>query len=98
MFSQIYYLLRSKVDGSYLAAHLQQSSGSGYLLMFREDFEALSYLNKHGADVRDRFTVESIPGSQLKNLIQRWDFSGVGIVVDPLIPTIEFLSKVKYLS
>ena len=61
--------------------------------MFREDFEALSYLNAHGANVRDRFTVESVPGSQLKNLIQRWNFSGVGMVVDPLIPTIEFLSR-----
>jgi hypothetical protein len=94
MFSQIYYVIRSRADGSYLAAHPNSSSNpadTGYLLMFRENFEALSYLNTHGASVADRFTVESVPGSQLKNLLKRWGFVGMGMVIDPLIPSIEFL-------
>lgn len=96
MFSQVYYLVRSKADGRYLVAHphadAKQSETSGYLLMFRENFEALSYLNTHGPSIAQQFAVESIPGSQLKNLLQRWGFNGVGIVQDPLLPKIEFLS------
>ncbi len=95
MFSQIYYLVRSKADGRYLAAHPDRDSkgaNSGYLLLFNEDFEALSYLNTHGANVVDRFGVESVPGTQLKNLLQRWGFAGVGIIRDPLLPSIEFFS------
>jgi hypothetical protein len=60
--------------------------------MFREHFEALSYLNTHGSGVADRFAVESLPGTQLAGLIKRWGFAGVGIVQDPLLPRIEFLS------
>jgi hypothetical protein len=92
MFSEIYYLVRSKTDGSYLAAHPKTSGGPGYLLMFRERFDALSYLNTHGAGVQDKFGVESIAGSQLKGLLQRWGFAGVGIVQEPLLPKIEFLT------
>lgn len=97
MFSQIHYLIRSKVDGSYLAARPKLSnpdvkSQAGYLLMFLENFDALSYLNKYASDVGDRFAVESITGSQLKSLLDRWGFNGVGIVQDPLLPKIEFLS------
>ncbi len=100
MFSEIYYLIRSRVDGSYLAAHPKPSnpdanqakSQAGYLLMFKENFDALSYLNKYATHVRDRFTVESITGSQLKNILNRWGFNGVGIVQDPLLPKIEFSS------
>lgn len=66
--------------------------GGGYLLMFSEHFDALTYLNTHGVDVADRFAVESISGTQIKSLIQRWGFKGVGIVQDPLVPTVEFLS------
>ncbi len=99
MFSQIYYLVRSKADGQYLAAHphanpdgnpTQQQS---YLLMFREHYEALSYLNTHARDVVDRFAIESISGSQLETLLQRWNFSGVGMVQDPLLPKVKFLSR-----
>jgi len=32
--------------------------------MFREHFDALSYLNTHGSDLADRFGVESVPGSR----------------------------------
>ena len=94
MFSQIHYVIRSTADGRYLAAHpeinSEKANPAGYLLIFPQDFEALSYLNTHGADVANRFAVESVPGSQLKNLLKRWGFAGVGVVRDPLLPTIEF--------
>lgn len=96
MFSQVYYVIRSKADGRYLTAHpdsITASNDPGYLLMFRENFEALSYLNTHGADVAQRFAIESVPGSQLKSLLKRWGFVGVGVVQDPLLPQIEFLSQ-----
>lgn len=99
MYSQIYYLLRSKVDGSYVAAHPDRTEASepaadpGYLLLFREQFDALSYLNKYGTDVRDRFAVESLPGSQLSSILTRWGFTGVAMVEDPLLPKVEFLTK-----
>lgn len=91
MFSEVYYLVRSKTDGRYLAA-LANREDLGYLLLFRENFDALSYLNTHAAFVANRFSVESVPGSQIGGLLKRWGFSGVGIVSDPLIPKIEFLS------
>lgn len=94
MFSEVYHVIRSKADGSYIAAHPRtgEQPGPSYLLIFREHFEALSYLNTHGADVSDRFAVESVPGSQLINLVKRWGFTGLGLVQDPLIPRVEFLS------
>ena len=95
MFSQIYYLILSRTDGRYLAAQLHaetEQGGAGYLLMFHERYDALSYLNTHGADVVERFAIETVVGSQLKNLLQRWGYTGVGIVQDPLVPKIEFLS------
>jgi hypothetical protein len=99
MLSQIYYLIRSRVDGSYLAAYPkgntapeQRTEQEGYLLIFREHFDALSYLNKFAKDVSDRFAVESMPGTQLKGLLNRWGFKGVGVVQDPLLPNVEFLS------
>ncbi|NES21689.1 MAG: hypothetical protein F6K41_22855 [Symploca sp. SIO3E6] len=91
----IYYLILSRTDGRYLAAQINaetKQGGAGYLLMFQESYDALSYLNTHGADVAERFTVETVVGSQLKNLLQRWGYTGVGIVQDPLVPKIEFLS------
>lgn len=97
MFSQVYYLIRSRADGQYLVAHpnttAESAKKSGYLLMFREHFDALSYLNTHGWDVAERFAVESVPGTQLEGLLKRWSFTGVGIVQDPLLPKIEFLSQ-----
>ncbi|WP_017315934.1 hypothetical protein [Mastigocladopsis repens] len=90
MFSQVYYLVRSKADGRYLAAR-PNSEANGYLLLFGENFDALSYLNTHAAFVANRFSIESVPGSQIGDLLKRWGFSGVGIVSDPLIPKIEFL-------
>ncbi|MFY7803509.1 MAG: hypothetical protein ACOVQ7_08790 [Limnoraphis robusta] len=91
MYSQIYYLLRSKIDGQYVTARPNPDSVQGFLLIFSEDFEALSYLNKHARDVADRFSVESISGSQLKAILQRWGFTGVGMVKDSTGPRIEFM-------
>ena len=96
MFSQTYYLILSRSDGRYLVAKPNTGTpytGAGYLLMFREHFDALSYLNTHAASVADRFTVESATGTQIKNLLKRWGYSGVGVVQDPLVPQIEFLSE-----
>jgi len=91
MYSDIFYLIRSKLDGKYLVAHPKTKEGMGYLILFKEHFDALSYLNKYAEDVRDRFSVESLPSSQLKTLVKRWEFEGVGIVQDPLLPRKEFL-------
>jgi hypothetical protein len=94
MFTQTHYLIRSKQDGRYLVAHPRSGGDEtmGYLLMFREHFDALSYLNTHGGDIADRFGVESVSGTQLKGLLQRWGFQGLGMVEDPLVPQIQFLS------
>ena len=100
MLSQIHYLIRSKRDGQYLVARLRPNESSprekqqtepGYLLLFKERFDALSYLNTHAAGLVEQFAVESLPGPQLGGLLKRWGFAGVGIVQDPLLPRIEFL-------
>ena len=85
---QVYYLIRSKADGSYLLAH--PNPDSAYLLIFREHFDALGYLNTHAWDIAAQFAVESVPSTQVGNLLKRWGFSGVGIVQDPLFPKIDF--------
>ncbi|AFY35162.1 hypothetical protein [Calothrix sp. PCC 7507] len=90
MLSEVYYLLRSKSDGRYLTAR-PNAEASGYLLLFPEDFDAMSYLNTHAAEVAHRFAVESISGTQVVSLLKRWGFSGVGIVTDPLLPKVNFL-------
>jgi hypothetical protein len=100
MHSQTYYLVRSKQDGSYLVARPNSGNQTqpatqppGYLLVFSEHYDALSYLNTHGAAVADRFGVESVPSHQLEGLLTRWGFAGIGIVQDPLIPRVEFLTR-----
>ncbi len=95
MLSQLHYIIRSKTDGKYLVARINKGEDEApvsYLLVFPENFEALSYLNTHSSEVSDRFIVESISGTQLKAILQRWGFQGIGLVKDPLIPRIEFLS------
>jgi len=100
MSSSSYYLLRSRSDGSYLAArpHADQPSeprqSVRYLLLFRQDYEALSYLNAHARDMTDRFAVESVTHHQIINILQRWDFTGIALVQDPLVPRVEFLTRV----
>lgn len=51
----------------------------------------MSYLNTHAGGLTQHFTIETISREQLASEIQRWGFSGVGIVRDPLVPDIEFL-------
>jgi len=58
--------------------------------MFREHFDALSYLNTHGSDLADRFGVNLFPAAASRGLLKRWGFTGVGIVQDPLLPKIGF--------
>jgi len=59
--------------------------------MFPEHFDALSYLNNPRLRPGRSFGVESVPGSQVGGLL-KLGFTGVGIVQDPLLPKIEFLS------
>jgi hypothetical protein len=96
MLSQIHYLVRSQQDGRYLSANLPAQDGNqalsqAYLLVFQENFEARSYLNKYAGDLSDRFAVESLTGPQLRQVLDRWGFAGIALVQDPLIPTIEFM-------
>ena len=96
MLSQVHYLIRSKLDGQYLSARFPRGKSEAevnYLLLFKEHFDALSYLNTHAADVADRFAVESLAPIQLKGVLQRWGFKGIGLVRDPLEPSIEFLAS-----
>jgi hypothetical protein len=94
MFNQIYYLIRSKKDGKYLVAKIdhQPRGESSYLLVFKENFEALSYLNAHAPEYGPQFSLESVNNAQLQGIIKRWGFTGVGMVEDPLLPTIKFLA------
>jgi hypothetical protein len=92
MYSQVYYLLRSQQDGRHLAARPDgPESERTFLLVFAADHEALSYLSTHAPEVRDRFSVESIPAYQIKGLLNRWGFSGIGVVSDPFVPKVDFL-------
>jgi hypothetical protein len=98
MLSELFYLLRSRTDGQYLVARPRGNPPDappepGFLLMFKEHADALSYLNRHGAMVADRFAVETISGTQLSNLLKRWGFEGVGVVEDPLLPRVDFLQR-----
>lgn len=92
MFAQVYYLLRAKADGRYLSAHPHPDTTQAYILLFSEQFEALSYLNKYAADLASEFAVESITGSQMKGILQRWGFGGIAFVEDPLLPKVEFMT------
>ncbi|WP_016951535.1 hypothetical protein [Anabaena sp. PCC 7108] len=93
MLSENYYIVRSQTNGRYLTAH-PKPDASVYLLLFKENFDALSYLNTHAGELANRFAVESLPGTQIKNLLKRWGFSGVGIVKDTLLPNVEFLENI----
>jgi len=105
MLGQTYYLLRSKRDGQYLAARPRPPESEptgdtaapatvkGFLILFSADYDALSYVNHHAAPIADQFSVESVTGNQLKLLLSRWGYQGIGLVKDPLTPTVEFLSQ-----
>jgi hypothetical protein len=91
MLADRYAVIRSSQDGKYVTARPRQPEEQ-FVLLFREDYEARSYLNAHAGELRDRFQVESLTTSNLKDLLSRWGFQGVGIVTDALIPTIDFLT------
>ena len=99
--SPIYYLLRSRADGRYLAARLRSPDPAvppigpqtGFLLVFSADYDALSYLSAHAPDLSDQFAVETITPSNLKPLLSRWNFQGLGMVRDPRLPDIEFFNR-----
>ncbi|MEM8613701.1 MAG: hypothetical protein AAGF93_16880 [Cyanobacteria bacterium P01_H01_bin.105] len=93
MLTQSYYLLRSTHDGQYLAAKPRNQESKGFLMLFNADYEALSYVNQHAAEVANRFAVEAISGQQLKQMMERWGYDGVGVVNDPLVPDIDFLRR-----
>lgn len=94
MYSSVYYLLRSKQDGRHLAARPDgPDSDRTFLLVFAIDHEALSYLSTHAPEVRDRFAVESLPAYQLKGMLSRWGFFGIGLVTDPAIPKVDFMAR-----
>ncbi len=95
MLLQINYLIRSKQDGKYLVARVSENEdrpATAYLLIFQADHEALTYINTHGDGMSDRLMVESASPMQLKSLLQRWGYQGIGIVKDPLLPEIEFFT------
>lgn len=94
MLLQINYLIRSKQDGKYLVARMPEQSGieASYLLVFQQDYDALSYINAHGQEFSDRLTVETASPMQLKALMKRWKYAGFGIVKDPLLPDIQFVA------
>ncbi len=94
MLSQINYLIRSQKDGKYLVARIEAEDSpemQNYLLVFKEDYEALSYVNTHGKAMSDRLSIESVSATQLKSILQRWGYQGIGYVEDPLIPKIKFM-------
>lgn len=94
MLSQINYVIRSLKDGKYLVARIAQEpeqTEASYLLLFKLDYEALSYINSHAQEFGDRLSVESISPIQLKDLLKRWGYQGIALVEDPLLPNINFL-------
>jgi hypothetical protein len=94
MLLQINYVIRSKKDGKYLIARLPEADGleATYLLVFQQDYDALSYINSHGKEFSDLLTVETVSPTQLKGMLKRWNYAGFGIVKDPLVPDIQFVS------
>lgn len=93
MLLQINYIIRSKQDGKYLVARAPTNGvEASYLLVFQQDYDAMSYINTHGREFRDRLSVETVSPTQLKGLMQRWNYDGFGIVKDPLLPEIQFVS------
>jgi hypothetical protein len=97
MVVELHYLIRSKLDGQYLVARPRQDPDAapspGFLLLFSDHADALSYLNTHAAEFADRFAVETVSSAQLGQVMSRWSFVGVGLVKDPLLPRVEFLAR-----
>lgn len=94
--AQLYYLLRAQADGRYLAARPRTEDATpsaGFLLVFKADYDALSYLNAHAPDLSEQFSVETITPANLKPLLSRWNFQGLGMVQDPRLPQIDFFNR-----
>ena len=97
MLSTPYYLLRSKANSRYLVAHPglegyhPEQPSEPFLLLFIADFDALSYLNTHAGEHAAQFSVEYCDRAQIKKICDRWNYKGVGIVNDPLVPRVEFM-------
>lgn len=89
MLSQLHYVLRSRRDGQYLTARVAEEKT--YLILFKTDYDALGYVNAQVPEARGSFTPEAVGAGQLKVLLQRWSFQGVGVVEDILEPRIQFL-------
>jgi hypothetical protein len=94
MLTDIHYVVRSRKDGKYLVARLHNPATeqeNQHLLVFSENYDALSYLNTHAGGLAAEFSVESLSGGQLKAVLKRWGFQGIGVVNEPLEPRIKFL-------
>lgn len=100
MLSQDYFLVRAIRDGRPLVARPRSSTAASatpetqptaFLLLFREKTDAMSYLNTHAGNLAQHFRVESVKRTQIRDILHRWNYRGVGLVEDPLVPQIEFL-------
>ena len=92
MLGTVHYALRSRLDGRYLIAQPNENDDTeGYLLLFKENYDARSYLNTFAPNLADRLTIESVPVARLKELLQRWGYRGVALVEDVLTPSFQFL-------
>jgi hypothetical protein len=91
---ELYYVLRSRMNGQFLVAHPDVNPQQRYILVFKADYEAMSYLNAHAAKTQEQLATECLSASQLKANMDRWGFQGIGLVEDPLLPSIQFLELV----
>ena len=94
----LYYTLRVKQNGQYLAATPNPDRPDRFVLVFCEPAEALSYLNAHAAGLEDRFTTEAVNQTQIPGILERWSFAGIGLVRDPRLPEIDFATRLKDLN
>ncbi|MBD2325659.1 hypothetical protein [Alkalinema sp. FACHB-956] len=96
MSDRIWYVMRSRRDGQYLAAYPKAAEGTarspehGYVLLFNQHADALSYVNRFAPELGSTVAVESMLNHQLSALLERWSFKGVGIVEDPWMPQVQF--------
>jgi hypothetical protein len=90
MLSQSYFVVRSQTSGQYLVAHPSEDPSIGFLLVFSNDYDALSYINTHAQSSRGDGRVETIAVTSLRPTLDRWQLKGIGVVSDPLIPQVEF--------
>jgi hypothetical protein len=88
---ELYYVLRSRLNGQFLVAHPSTDAQQNYVLVFKADYDALSYLNAHAANAQEQLATECLSASQLKANLSRWGFQGIGLVDDPMLPSIQFL-------